>query len=398
MKNLKYMIGSFLIFIMISCEKQQTDFKEFFDGHEIVYTGSVGDVVKVPGNLRTMLKWKSSTDPSIVKYVIFYNKKDSAVVNITDKTDSVSALIPNLQEFAYSFTIYSYDAKGNKSIPKVVNNVKVYGPTYNAGLLNRAYNAANPYVAYANGEVELNFNAPDTINITTKVKYTTTSNVVKEVDLAPTANVLKLTDYKPGTPITYRSSYIPERRSLDVFTVAAYSTFPQVIFYIPCDKSLFRSVSLQNDAYADFGTSMERLWDGSVGPQGYPDLFHTNEGQLPHVFTFDLGRTYTNLSQMEETGRSCCHNPLKFEIWGTNSLTNAATTLRANDSGWKAESIAKGWVLLKEVERTGDGNSPFKFDLLEGLPPVRYIRMRVITTASGSTASNISELTIWNKQ
>jgi len=399
MKHLKYILGSLLIFIVWSCEKQQTDFKEFFEGKEIVYTGSVGDVISRPGNLRTMLKWKSSTDPSIVKYVVFYNKKDSTVVNITSKTDSVTALIPNLEEFVYSFTIYSYDAKGNKSIPKLVNNVKVYGPTYTTGLLNRAYNAANPYVAYANGEVELNFNAPDTINITTKVKYTTTSNVVKEVDLAPTANVLKLSDYKPGTPISYRSSYIPERNSLDIFTVTEYSTFPQVIFYIPTDKSLFREVRLPQDVnYYESGTSISKLWDGSVGPQGYPNIFHSDGNHIPHVLTFDLGRSYNSLSHIEETGRDCCNNPDKFEVWGINDLSNATTTLRADNSGWKAEALAKGWVLLKEVTRTDDGKNALRVTLMENPPPVRYIRIRVLHTTTGSGYSNMSELSFWNKQ
>ena len=172
-----------LLALLASCSKQQTDFRDLLGGHEIVYTGLVGQVIEKPGNLRTILTWKKSSDPSIVKYVIFYNQKDSVVVDVTDKKDSVSATITNLEEAVYTFTIYSYDAKGNKSVPKLLN-AKVYGPIYQASLLNRPYNGDVPYVAFDNGKVELNFNKPDTVNVTTKVKFTTTANTIKEVDLA----------------------------------------------------------------------------------------------------------------------------------------------------------------------------------------------------------------------
>ena len=397
MKNLIFIFGGFLLVFILSCEKEQTDFRNFFNGQEIIYTGGVGNVVNKPGNLRTLLKWKSSTDPSIVKYVVFYNKKDSQVVNISSKTDSVSALIENLQEAVYSFTIYSYDAKGNKSIPTTVNNVKVFGPTYAAGLLNRAYDAGEPYSRDDNGIFTLNFNAPDSININTIIRYTDNSGATIDKVLLPNQSSVALSDYKEGTDILYKSSYIPGQGSLDVFTVKDFSVFPPYVYQdVVCKKSLFKAASLPNDAYADYGTSFEKLWDGSVGPQGYPNLFHTNNGGFPNVFTIDMGKTYKHLTYMEETGRDCCHNPIKFEIWGSNSLT--ATNLRADENGWAAEAVSKGWTLLKEVTRTDDGSNALKIKLMDNPPPVRYIRIRILSNATGNTASNISELTFWNFQ
>lgn len=401
MKNLILMIGCFLLVIMLSCEKEQTDFQKFFDGHEIVYTGSVGDVVDRPGNLRTMLKWKSSTDPSIVKYVIYYNKTDSTVVNITEKTDSVSALIENLEEFVYSFTIYSYDAKGNKSIPKVVNGVKIYGDIYKNGLLNRGYNAGDPYLLNSDGSLKLNFNTPDTINVGTVIKYTNISGSIVEKTLLPESNTIVLPDYKRGTEIQYRSSYKPERNSLDIFTVSAYSTYPPIYALEQCDKSKFAEVSLPKDVkiYNGDECPVRKLWDGSVGPQGYPNIFHSAEGsKIPQVFTFDMGKIYERLSVLEETGRNCCGNPLQFEVWGINSLTNAETTLDASEAGWKAESISKGWTLLREVIRTDDGSAAMKFNLMDNAPPVRYIRIRITEAKGSNSTANMSELTFWSKQ
>jgi hypothetical protein len=402
MKNLIFLFGSVLLVVLLSCKKQQTDFKDFFGGHEIVYTGSVDGVINRTGNLRTQLKWKSSTDPSIVKYVIYWNnKRDSQIVAINGKTDSVSVIIPNLQEFVYSFAIYSYDAKGNKSIPKQVDNVKVYGPIYQGGLLNRPYNANNPYTLNTNGSLVLNFNPPDTININTVIKYTNVAGTVVEKNLRPDSSSIYLRDYKLGTDVQYRSSYIPGRGSLDTFIVSAYSVFPRIYSYVLCDRLLFKEVHLPNDAGTyESGTSISKLWDGSVGPQGYPNIFHSDGSSgMPHTITFDLGKVYDNLARIEETGRDCCNNPDNFEVWGIDDITNAATSLRATNSGWKDESIAKGWTLLKEVVRGDDGKNAFMADLDNNGKPIRYIRIRIkhVTTGDGNY-SNMSEIRFWNKQ
>jgi hypothetical protein len=280
-----------------------------------------------------------------------------------------------------------------------VNNAKVYGPLYNGGLLNRAYNASNPYVVNPNGSVQLNFNTPDTINITTSIKYTNQAGNIVETQLSPDSNSIILPDYKAGTPVQYRSSYIPVLNAIDTFYVSGYNDFPQIFIFVQADKSLFRESPLPNDVSTySSQTSVSKLWDGSVGPQGYPNIFHSDGSYLPHVLTFDMGQLYNNLGQVEETGRDCCNNPTKFEIWGIGDTTNAVTTLRADDPGWKAEAISKGWTLLKEITRTDDGKAALKTDLMNNPPPVRYIRIRIITTATGSTYSNFSEITFWNKQ
>ncbi|MBE9583446.1 hypothetical protein IM792_03215 [Mucilaginibacter sp. JRF] len=386
--------------IIYGCGKNDTEFRSFFDGKEITYTGAVGDVTSQPGDLRVGLKWKASTDPSITKYVVYWNNKaDSQVVNVTEKKDTISTVISGLREYVYSFTIYSFDAKGNKSIAKEVNNVKVYGPIYQGTLLNRAYDAVTPYVLNDNGSVTLNFITPDTINITTQIMYTSNAGTEVTTSLAPDANSITLNDFKLGTIIKYRSEYIPERGSIDTFQVAAADDYPYIYSFVPCDKSIFAQTNLPNDVYADFGTAINKLWDGSTTPQGYPNIFHSNERALPQQLTIDLGRLYDNLGRMEETGRDCCHNPDQFEVWGITDINGHDTSLPANDAGWKNEAISKGWVLLKDVVRTGDGKNPYKFDLDNQGQPIRYIRLRIKHNSNGeANYSNMSEITLWNKQ
>ncbi|MNK01735.1 hypothetical protein D3C87_195410 [compost metagenome] len=404
MKNIYKVAGIVLLFgtVIISCTRDDIEFKEFLKDGETVYPGKVSNIVSKAGNLRTGLWWNPSPDPSVTKYVIKWNNNaDSLIVNAPthNPLDTIKVTIPNLSEYTYTFTVYSYDAQGRKSIPIEAPNVRVYGPLYRGGLLNRPFNATSPYVLNPNGSLQLNFNTPDTINVNTIIKYTNASNVVTEKILLPQDMSITINDYKAGTDVQYKSSYIPSKGSLDIFSVNEFSTFPKIFSFVQCDKSLFREVRLPNDVNTyESGTSISKLWDGSVGPQGYPNIFHSDGSYIAHVLTFDMGSTYTNLAQIEEVGRDCCNNPDRFEVWGINDLTGATTNLRADDSGWKAESIAKGWTLLKDITRGDDGKNAMKFDLIANPPPVRYIRIRVLHTVTGSGYSNMSELTFWNKQ
>jgi hypothetical protein len=400
MKNIIYIsLSCLLLLVIYSCNKTQTDFRKFQNGKEIIYTGNVASVITQPGNLRVGLKWKSSSDPSIVKYIVFWNNgADSQIVTVAAKTDSIKTIITGLQEFVYSFNIYSYDAKGNKSIGKEVDNVKAYGPIYESLLLNRGYNATTPYVVSANGYVKLNFIAPDTINIGTTINYTNRAGTPKSLVLSPDSSSITIPDFKSGTQVTYNSTFIPERTSIDVFAAPKTDIFPTIFGYAMCDKSLFKKVKLPNDMNPYEGdTDIDRLWNGATTPQGFPNIFHSDGAHsLPQTLTFDMGKLYNKLTQVEEIGRNCCHNPDDYEIWGIADITNAATTLQPNDGGWKAEAISKGWKLLKEVKRTDDGQAPLKSDLDNVNAPIRYIRVRVIHNSDNEGSyTNMTQISLF---
>ena len=407
MKNIRYILLGFITTVFFcSCEKGDTQFREFFNGQEITYPGAVDNVTSTPGNLRVELKWKGSSDPSIEKYLIYWNNKaDSQVVNLTTKSDSIKTIINNLNEYVYTFTIYAVDGKGNRSIPKEVNNVKIYGPIFQRSLasLTRKWSTNKPYYLNNDAKVALNFLPADTLNVTqfTYVKYTNKQDVQVLKKFRASENVT-LEDYKVETPVQYRTAFIPGKAAIDTFYVGDYIDFPSVetsrIMYGEADKSEFRAMPAASQISAAYDTFFEKLWDGSNGPQGYPNIFHSNDVDMPHYFTFDLGMVYTNLSRIEETGRDCCHNPSQFEIWGIEDITNAQTTLPGNNPGWKDDMLAKGWTLLADVARNDDGSAPYRFDLINNPPRIRYIRVRIKRTANDNTRnSNISEITLWNK-
>lgn len=380
---------------IMGCSKKATDYRDFLDGHETIYPGTVSDIKVSPGNGRLQISWQPSPDPSVTKYVVYWNNGIDSITVPAIKQDTVKCLISNLGEYNYTFIIYSYDARGNKSIASEINNVKIYGPIYQSGLQNRPFDVVDAGTYTSPTSVTLKFTTPDTININTDIRYTDATGTIQHAFLLPDSTAITLASYKPGSTIYYRSSYVPVRGAIDTFTVA-YDSLPAVP--VMCDKSLFSGVQLPNDAgtYED-QTGLSRLWDGSAGPQSYPNIFHSDGGHsLPHHITFDMGRLYNQLTHIEITGRDCCNNPDKFEVWGIADLTNATTTLAGNDAGWKAEAISKGWTLLQEVTRTDDGKAPFKINLQDGTPPVRYIRIRVLHVTSGDGSySNISELSFW---
>jgi hypothetical protein len=281
-----------------------------------------------------------------------------------------------------------------------IDNARAYGSIYQAGLHNRIINPVNPAIVKADSSVTLSFLAPDTINITTSIQYSNRSGVTVKKYLSPASNAIVLSDYNYSSPIVYQSSYIPVRGSLDTFYTNRYDTFPYFDSRVLCDKGLFAEADMLNDmGLLQPDTRVSKLWDGSVGAQGYPNIFHSDgNGSLPRTLSFDLGKVYNNLSDIEETGRSCCHNPDDFEVWGIADTTGAIPTLASNNSGWAAQSVSLGWTLLKEVKRTDDGNAAFKTGLMSNPPPVRFIRIRVLHNSDGENSYvNLSEITFWYK-
>lgn len=393
---------------MIACTQKIDGFKDFLDGKEIKYPGVITKVFVMPGNGRIGIGWSPSPDPSVVKYKIYWNNyRDSMEVAATthNTSDTVKAIINNLQEYTYSFFVYSIDDKGNKSIPAEIQNARVYGSSFRNSLMNRSVDVSNPYdLVNADGtEIILNFLSTDTTNALTHIRYQNNSGGENVATILPNQSQVTLSDYKYGSKIAYQSEFIPTKLALDSFEVNLVDTVPKVEFVIrKLDKRLFKTVHMANDANPWDGnvTYLARLWDGTTTARGWDQIWHSGgDKPLPHTFTFDMGGLFRRLTYVEVIGRDCCHNPLDYEIWGIEDITNAETPLPSNDPGWKDQAIAKGWKLLKEVSITGNGVGPYNVDFPADVPRVRYIRFRIKRVASGESAySNLSQLTFEQKK
>jgi hypothetical protein len=381
------------------CSKKPTDYRSFLNNTEITYPGKVSGPQVLPGNGRLMLTWHPSPDPSVAKYVVTWNNgADSVVLPAAshNTSDTVKCIINNLSEYSYTFFLYSYDGEGNRSVVTEIDNAQVYGNIYRSGLHNRMLDFSKPSVLNGDGSATLNFLPPtDTINIATRCKYVNNSGDTVYAYMPFSNSAINLPGFKEGTKITFQSSFIPSIGAIDTF----YSVINDSVPYLMCDKTIFTEVHLPNDLNP-YGsdTYLARIWDGNMQPRGYPEIFHSSGGPgIPGTITFDMHKIYSNLGKIEETGRSCCHNPLDFEIWGIADTTGAITSLTPGDGGWAADMTAKGWTLLKEVVRTDDGSAPYDVILNNPPTPVRFVVIRIKTVATNENYTNISQVTLWDK-
>jgi hypothetical protein len=388
----------FLCLAMYGCKKYDTDYKAFLDNREEIYPGLATGVGYHSGNLRAVLVWHPSPDPSIKNYVVSWNNgSDSVIVDATSHTpaDSITVSIPNLKEYVYSFKITAHDNAGNTSVGQDLNNVKIYGPVYQSTLLNRAYNTANPYQLNDDGSVVLNFNKADTGNVSTTIKYTNKLGVASQKSFGPKDNSVTLTDYKLGTSIKYNSAYKPVADAADAFEALTDDDFPIIYNIVECDKSLFKAYNLPTDVPSAYGWETYYLWDKNTGEPG----FHTPGQDFPIWFTFDMGQS-ASLAKMRVWQRTSglynYGNPKRFEIYGSNNPSS-----NGDYSNWvklgsftsvKPSGLPVGQNSQADADFAAAGE-PFTFPA--GLAPYRYIRFKVLETWGGTNYFHILELTMY---
>src|SRR5882762_9832003 len=112
MKTIVQLFVFSLLYCAVACQRLDTEFESFLKKGEIIYPGVVANVSYYTGNRRVALLWNPSPDPTVTAYAIFWNnKRDSITLDATthSPSDTLIAYIPNLEEYVYSFTIYSYD-------------------------------------------------------------------------------------------------------------------------------------------------------------------------------------------------------------------------------------------------------------------------------------------------
>lgn len=214
-----------ILLCLAACEKEGYDYDKYLNKKEVVYTGIVSNLSANPGNQRIELNWNPSSDPTIVKYIIYYNnRRDSITVpaNGESTAQKMKAIISGLGEYVQDFTIFTYDAAGNRSIGQTLAATRVYGPVFNSTLRNRKL-SSNSF--NTEGKLVLNFSAPlDTVNTSTKVTYKNTTGSMITATVLPDMASVTLSDWKEGENILIKSGYVPVRNSIDTFWVSYSDT------------------------------------------------------------------------------------------------------------------------------------------------------------------------------
>lgn len=208
--------------ILLSCSKWD-DYKQHTANGEIIYSGKVDSVRAYSGYKRVRVSGLMTADPKVTRIRIFWNNNSDSVS--FDASTSISNGRFNqtfpVAEGLTNFTLYTYDAVGNRSVP-VYTSATIFGDNYQDALQNRLISNAQMQF---NGDAKIDWadvNANDGV-IGMQIKYTDMTNAMRDtviVSRAPTGLSSALPNYKPGIRFQYRTLYKPTPTAIDTFYTA----------------------------------------------------------------------------------------------------------------------------------------------------------------------------------
>lgn len=176
------------------------------------------------------------------------------------------------------------------------------------------------------------------------------------------------------------------------------------VFESQLDKTKFKEIHLPSDTYEGHVSSkIEYLWDNKTGHSG-TSIFHSKPGSgLPQWFTFDMGVT-TTLSRFKlhhrdggTDGSYTGGDPKVYEVWGsTDPDTDGGWenwTLLMTCESVKPSGLPEGTVTSEDKQfAVVDGED---FDFPTGIPPVRYLRFKILKVWGALDHMYIAELAFW---
>lgn len=208
--------------VVVSCKKLDANYEKFIENGPIVYPGKVDSIFSYSGDNRIKLTWKVPFDGNIKSYKVFWNfGSDSLIIKGANPTgpDSVRSIIENLQEGTYSFSVYTYDQFGRRSVPtrKVARS---YGSIFTSTIYNRQIRTSVKDAKTSTVTVtwvNLDLNCVGTEWLYTKQDGTSGAY------FSPFGSTTTITNCNVTKPITYRSIYVPEPTAIDRY-YSVYST------------------------------------------------------------------------------------------------------------------------------------------------------------------------------
>ncbi|MEJ2881420.1 DUF4998 domain-containing protein [Pedobacter sp. GR22-6] len=278
-----------VILVCMSCTKID-DYKKYTDGKVIVYPGKADSLKVYPGRNRAQLSWLLTSDPNIVKAVVYWNNKanhlDIPIVR-GKGVDTIKVLIDPLPEGNYTFEVFTYNKKGDQSIVSTRQGAS-YGEEFEKSLLNRIMESA--VYQTGNSSIVVKWRAADTTNLGAEIKYTTLDGqqLTKRVKKSDSQTIL--VDCKLGEPISYRTLFKPDSLSIDTFRSAYQSR-------------QITELSLKNPGYPFIASKMSGRW-----------------GELAEWITNAAAKNMSG-----GVGGFDSYNGggyIAFEFWGTPSITN----------------------------------------------------------------------------
>lgn len=287
----------FLLFLlaigMVGCSKMNNSYHDFWKNGEKVYPASPDSIKVFSGENRIEMTFTIAGGTSVTKAIIYWNNKtDSLVVpvqqNEKKSKDTIDVVLTNLPEGFYSFDVYTYDDKGNRSV--VVNAIgHSYGNKYTSSLLSRLIESAS----YINDTAIIVWGDPaDKTSIGSELLYKGTTGTSRQLFVPPSADTTFITDmaFSAGDVILNRTLYVPDSTSIDTF-YTAYDTVK--IIGPPVEISKTGWTATASSEHKSSGRVAANLIDNDKKTMWFSG---TGGGKdYPYTLVIDIGKAFSEV-------------------------------------------------------------------------------------------------------
>lgn len=304
-----------VIISLYSCTDMEDIYKEYVVPGGITYPQKPMKPMAYSGDSRIMLKWSKGNDPSIVKATVSWdNGAQMKEFAIDGNKKDIEIILEGLEEKDYFFTVRTFDAKGNGSVPIELNSL-AYGESYKSSIYNRTFEMA--YVDVEKLVVE--WNPADISNgmVYTELYYLNKAGEKQTLEIDAKFNdKCVIDDYKLGTDISHKSFFIPDTTCVDVFETQIDKTVPSTIL----DRSdwTITASSYEETAQMPNGGDPKFVLDGL--PTYWHSLHSSSQPGYPHWLAVDM-KKQVNIKrvvlQCRNDGNSKRYSFKNFTILGS---------------------------------------------------------------------------------
>ena len=380
-----------LSLMLLRCGDIESIHKQYLNG-ETIYAGRLDTLTIRPGYYRAQLEGYTQFLGNSKQVIIEFNGT-TQTFDINNDEDIYAAILSDLEEESYEFSVITQDPDGNLSIPQFVAGFAIgdefisdqdpreiigYGFDPDGNYVNFSGNSESEYVLF------------------TTIDYENEANEIIRDTAFFEENRLKLTDFKPLGSISTKSYIQSGLNGIDTIPLpTANYTLPDVP-YSELDKSYFQLVQMSSDNLGTYNNANPELYlfDGDGSWSGDDTFsYFSNPGDMPHHFTVDLGVMTTLRKvklEMPTPSSSAQNNATEVQIWGRDGLEFAETSANTNAAFYNA-----GWSLLYEGVIAGETMASNSF-LISPANQIRYVRYRVLSTV-GNTNSQLTEMTLYGQ-
>ncbi len=218
------------VFALFSCADMMDVHQEYIKDGETVYAPKLDSLAFHSGNGRIDFVYWFNYAPHVEKIMVFWdNNADSLVIPVSPGAEEFndSTIISNLPEKSYTFSTYTVDKHGNKSLVSSGFSTS-YGEYYISGLEHRRVLGTEKTIYPETDSVEcikINLDEPSSYVVESVITYTTTSGEIATVTVPRDEYNAYIVDIDITKACDLETICKPDEYCIDEFTPVDPYTF-----------------------------------------------------------------------------------------------------------------------------------------------------------------------------